>query len=275
MFKGDKIPLFWWSEKVLMGKSLENYGDLLGKYLVEKISGRQSIFKHSKQKHWFDTGKVLVTIGSILANVNKRCVVWGSGIISKSVPVKKATFLAVRGPQTRAFLLEKGYDVPEVYGDPAILLPNYYKPKVEPIFTIGIIPHYSDYKMVKDWYHDNENVTVIDLMTNDIEATTDSILQCKHIVSSSLHGIIVAQAYGIPAVWQKFSDNLFGDDIKFQDYFESVGIDSYQPEIIDQPLDHNSLEMLLKKYPVLPNKIIVEGLQKGLLEAFPLEVREK
>ncbi|WP_336065834.1 polysaccharide pyruvyl transferase family protein [Mesoflavibacter sp. CH_XMU1404-2] len=274
MFKRDKIPLFWWSEKVLMGKSLENYGDLLGKYLVEKISGRQAIFKHTKQKHWFDTSKVLVTIGSILANVNKRCVVWGSGIISKSIPVKNATFLVVRGPQTRAFLLEKGYDVPEVYGDPAILLPNYYKPKVEPIYNIGVIPHYSDYKMVEEWYGNNENVTVIDLMTNDIEVTTDSILQCKHIVSSSLHGIIVAQAYGIPAVWQKFSDNLFGDDIKFQDYFESVGIDSYQPEIIDQTLDQNSLEMLLKKYPVLPNKTIVEGLQKGLLEAFPLEVKE-
>ena len=68
---------------------------------------------------------------------------------------------------------------------------------------------------------------------------------------------------------------MFGDDIKFQDYFESVGIDSYQPEIIDQALDQNSIEMLLKKYPVLPNKTIVEGLQKGLLEAFPLEVRDK
>jgi hypothetical protein len=41
--------------------------------------------------------------------------------------------------------------------------------------------------------------------------------------SSSSHGIIV-HAYGIPAVWQKFSNKVFGDDIKYQDYMESVEV---------------------------------------------------
>lgn len=32
------IRLFWWNEKIIQRKSSENYGDLLGKYLVEKIA---------------------------------------------------------------------------------------------------------------------------------------------------------------------------------------------------------------------------------------------
>ncbi len=68
-------------------------------------------------------------------------------------------------------------------------------------------------------------------MTNDIESKTDQILKCERIISSSFHGIIIAHAYRIRAIWQRFSDVPFGDNIKFQDYFESVKIKPYVPEI--------------------------------------------
>jgi len=269
MFKGNKIPLFWWSEVYLMNKQKENYGDLLGKYLVEKITGKEVVFKRTKKAHIFDSKKVLVTIGSILPNINKRCVVWGSGIISKSDEVENATFLAVRGPQTRAFLLEKGYEVPEVYGDPALLLPDYYAPKIKKEFQLGIIPHYSDFKLVNAWFKDEPSVKVIDLMTLSIEGTTDDILKCTKIISSSLHGVILSQAYGIPAVWQKFSNNLFGDDIKFRDYFESVLIENYAPEIISEKPSLKSLESLFDKPSSIKNKEHLKQLKRSLLAAFP------
>lgn len=269
MFKGNKIPLFWWSEVYLMNKQKENYGDLLGKYLVEKITGKEAVFKHTKKAHIFDTKKVLVTIGSILANVNQRCVVWGSGIISKNDDVKKATFLAVRGPQTRAFLLDKGYVVPEVYGDPALLLPDYYNPEIEKEYDLGIIPHYADFKLVNEWFENESKIKVIDLMTLSIEHTTDTILKCHKIVSSSLHGVILAHAYGIPAVWQKFSDNLYGDDIKFQDYFESVLIDNYTLEIMSSKPIIQNLEGLFNQVVVLPNQEHLTELKAKLLATFP------
>jgi hypothetical protein len=47
-------------------------------------------------------------------------------------------------------------------------------------------------------------------------------------VSSSLHGIIVAHAFGIPAAWLRWSDKLSGDGVKFRDHAALVGL-SMQP----------------------------------------------
>jgi hypothetical protein len=225
MKKTDPTRLFWWSEVHLMSKPKENYGDLLGRYLVEKISGKEVVWVYPKKWHFKDAFQpIYVTAGSVLAPVNKKCMVWGSGIILRDQVVEPARFLAVRGPQTRQRLLEQGHKVPEVYGDPGLLLPLYYHPEIKKKYKFGIVAHYNDYKALRALYEDDKEVLLIDLMTNDIEATTDLFLQCERIISSSLHGLIISHAYGIPAVWVRYSDKLFGDNIKFQDYFESVGI---------------------------------------------------
>ncbi|SFC74260.1 Polysaccharide pyruvyl transferase [Zunongwangia mangrovi] len=265
-----KIRLFWWNERKIQHKCKENYGDMLGKYLVEKISGKQVEFAWPKKHSYKDLfSPIYVTIGSILTHVNKKCIVWGSGIISKEYHIKDATFVAVRGPQTRKYLIEKGYQVPEVYGDPAILLPDFYTPGRAKIYKIGIIPHYNDYTLAKKLISGIDGVCLIDFMTNDVEKTTREILACERVVSSSLHGIIVSHAYGIPAVWQKFSDKVFGDDVKYQDYMESVQLPFYQPEIRQKPYTFSELESLFETYPKSPDFEVLEALKNGLLESCP------
>ncbi|WP_339895263.1 polysaccharide pyruvyl transferase family protein [uncultured Algibacter sp.] len=267
---GKKIRLFWWSESLLMGKPKENYGDVLGKYLVEKISNKKALFSHPKKFSILDFWQpIYVTAGSILAHVNKKCIVWGSGIINQNQIVKPAKFLAVRGPETRKALLEQGYQVPEIYGDPALLLPDYYNPEIDKKYQLGIIPHYVDYEFVKNRFSHLKDVVVIDLMTNSIEDTTNQILQCKHIMSSSLHGIIVSHAYQIPALWIKFSDKLFGDDIKFKDYFKSVKIKPYVPFSIELLNDNKDLEKLFVKDIAIPNILQVNNLKDGLMRVCP------
>ena len=272
MVSSNTIRLFWWNEKKLQGKSKENYGDLLGKYLVEKISNKNVVWsKPSKFSLFNFFSPIYITIGSILTHVNRNSIVWGSGIISKEYPVKKAKFLAVRGPQTRKFLVNQGHQVPEIYGDPALLLPIYYFPEIEKEFELGIIPHYRDFKEVSEMYKDNKDVLIIDLMTNDIEETTNQFLKCKRIVSSSLHGIIVAHAFLIPAVWQRFSDRPFGDDIKFKDYFESVKIDPYDSKIVNKVLSKNYIEKLFQENTSLPDKSQINHLAKGLMSVCPFK----
>jgi hypothetical protein len=272
MFSSDKIRLFWWNEIKMQGKSKENYGDLLGKYLVEKISQKKVIWaKPSKFSIRDFFSPIYVTIGSILTNVNSKCIVWGSGIVSKDYPIKKAKFLAVRGPQTRKHLLKQGYEVPEVYGDPALLLPKFYNPKIKKEYAIGIIPHYSDFNKVKEFYKNEDSILLIDLMTNNIEKTTDDFLKCKKIVSSSLHGLIVAHAYGIPAVWQKFSGDIFGDDIKYQDYFESVGIAPYIPEIVSDKMKLEALDLLFSQMDAHPRQENIEEICSKLMDVCPFK----
>jgi pyruvyltransferase len=268
----NKIRLFWWNEKVIQGKSKENYGDFLGKYLVEKISGKLVVFAWPKRWSFRDYYQpVYVTIGSILTHVNHKCIVWGSGIISQEYSIKKAKFLAVRGPQTRKFLLNLGYEVPEIYGDPALLLPLFFAPKVEKKYKYGVVPHYSDYKKVEKWFKDSTDVHLIDMITTDIESKTIEFLQCEKIVSSSLHGIIVAHAYGIPAVWQKFSDKVFGDDIKYQDYFESVQMEFDIPAIKGDCYTKAELENLFRQYPNKPNPEVIKSLRDGLMNVCPFK----
>ena len=267
-----KIRLFWWNEKVIQGKSRENYGDLLGKYLVEKISAKEVVFAWPKKWSFYNwVSPIYVTVGSILTHVNHKCIIWGSGIISKEYSIKKARFLAVRGPQTRNFLLKLGYEVPEIYGDPALLLPRYFNPPVQKKYKYGIVPHYNDYKLVSNWFEHDNSVLLINLMTDDVESKTIELLQCEKIISSSLHGIIVAHAYGIPAVWQKFSNMVFGDDIKYQDYLESVAIEFYKPELQIDCYSDLQLEQLFVTYPSLPKVEIIESLRNGLIEVCPFK----
>ncbi|GAA3614110.1 polysaccharide pyruvyl transferase family protein [Flavivirga amylovorans] len=266
-----KIRLFWWQEKRENGK--ENYGDLMSKYLVEKISNKKVItVTHPSKRLYRRIFKHYLAIGSIISSANKNSVVWGSGIIKKEDNIRDAKFLAVRGPKTRARILEKGFNCPECYGDPALLLPDYFNPSIEKKYKIGIIPHYVDYKDVKAAFSNNSSVKVIDLLTYSVEETTIEILECENIISSSLHGVIVAQAYKIPVLWLRFSDKLSGDNVKFYDYYESVGV-PFEDTILIEPnnLNESLIETLLKEHKdvLLADGFRLDQRKKDLMESCP------
>lgn len=264
------IPLFFWSEMKFIFKNKENYGDLLSKYLVEKISGKVVKWVHPKKQHWYKYNKInYVTIGSIIHHVSKDSIVWGSGIIDNKQAIAEADFRSVRGPQTRKFLLDLGYKCPEVYGDPAILMPKYYNPEVNKKHKLGIIPHYQDFKSVLEWYENNPEIIVIDLMTLDVEDVTLKILSCQKTISSSLHGVIVSHAYGIPSIWVEFSNKIFGNGIKYKDYLESVGLDLYKPKLLKGTDSIEELESLIEIFPNLPEKLKISQLQDELMKVCP------
>jgi hypothetical protein len=48
-------------------------------------------------------------------------------------------------------------------------------------------------------------------------------------LTTSLHGIITADALGIPNHWLRVSENVFGGDWKFLDYFSAVGRTTLAP----------------------------------------------
>jgi hypothetical protein len=269
-YQEKEIPLFYWSEIKFIFREKENYGDLLSKYLVEKISGKPVQFVQPKKQPWYKMNKTnFLAVGSILHHATKHSIVWGSGIIDHEQEIAEADFRAVRGPQTRDLLLKLGYNCPEIYGDPALLLPKYYNPQIEKKYKIGVIPHYHDYKIAVNLFQDDPEIKVIDLLTMDVEEVTREILSCENIISSSLHGLIVAQAYKIPALWVEFSDKIFGNGIKYVDYFESLKIPAYKAEFIENSKSAEELLQLMQGKPLLPEIEELEKIQKGLLESCP------
>ena len=222
-----KIKLFWY--KVPFGK--KNFGDELGPYLVEKLSGnkvayiplihkglnKKTLLTYPRalftQKLNFNDiidnikyllGKdrnIIITIGSIITwHTNPKCIIWGSGIMSKNDNVNNAVFLAVRGKYTQKRLEELGYVVPKTIGDPAILSPLVYESKRSTKrFKVGIIPHHFHFDEINSRIKENEEVKIINLL-DSVEDVINDINSCEVTITSSLHGIIVPHAYGIKSL---------------------------------------------------------------------------
>ena len=131
----------------------------------------------------------------------------------------------MRGPLTRAILLQRGRQVPEIYGDPALLMPLIYQPRVSIKYKYGLIPHYIHAPRVNTV---PAGGTLIDIRVGSVEevfSCIDQIAQCNIVASSSLHGLILALAYGCKVVWLRDPRaQLTGDTFKFLDFFSSIGV---------------------------------------------------
>ncbi len=197
-----------------------NFGDVMGAYLFEKIMQSKPIFK-TPDNACKET--VLMTIGSILQYARTNSIIWGSGIISSREQFPQPYLVcAVRGKHTFMRFKKLGYKCPEIYGDPSLLLPRYYSPKVEKKYSLGIIPHYWDYDEIVYRYK-NSDALIINVL-EPIETVVSNILSCQKTISSSLHGVIVSHAYGIPSLNVDFSNKLEGDGVKFMDYYSALDI---------------------------------------------------
>lgn len=181
---------------------------------------------------------VYSAVGSILdGNRIRNLIVWGSGLKSdlSAIPILPKKILAVRGPLTRKRLMSLGAECPENYGDPALLIPNFYKPaSTRKIYKVGIVPHYVDEKNPNISRLLEEDGVKLISIKSDIESFIEQINECELIASSSLHGLIAADAYHIPRVWLQFSKLISGGRFKFIDYFLSVGDNLEEPLVVNE-----------------------------------------
>lgn len=157
------------------------------------------------------------TLRNILHNFTSHnpIAIWGAGLISPTkIFLPNHDILAVRGPLTAKYL---GLKSLSVFGDPGILAPDLVSGE-QKTGLIGIIPHYVDKNnpIVKKLPND-EGLKIIDVESHCVTVLKE-ISRCDYIVSSSLHGLICADAYGIPNVRITLSDKIRGGDFKYEDY---------------------------------------------------------
>lgn len=221
----------------------ENWGDDINYHFLREISQRPIMIYNRLSLAMRLKMKNYLVIGSTIDMCcTKNTEVWGAGIIHevKSLRIKPRKVYAVRGPLTRKRLLEQGVECPEVYGDPALLISRYYKPKVSKKYRYGFIPHRSNLDRIGDFTIDGarlserEDVLVINLSKYDKWTDiVDQICSCENILSASLHGLILPEAYGIPNLWVEFGKPLIGGHFKFHDFFLSMGRDREFPYVIE------------------------------------------
>jgi pyruvyltransferase len=224
----DTLRFLWWESA--------NWGDALNHYLVERLSGRrvQGIDFDAQYPQWRrsrDATSCYLVVGSTLEYAERRTIVWGAGFRRPRDTVREPprSVLAVRGPASHALLRQSGIACDPVYGDPALLMPRVYRPQPATQYEWGVIPHYRD----KQSPHlapflGSRNILVIDVESG-IETFVDQVCRCARIASSSLHGMILADAYRIPAVHVSFNHRTHGKTIKFQDHAEAVGRPAAEP----------------------------------------------
>ena len=197
-----------------------NFGDELSKTVVTLMLARKgfTLFDEVQNR------KNFLEIGSVLSHASDKSVIWGSGL-NGHIPERDHRYSdldvrAVRGPLTGEFLKRRGIRAPEIYGDPALLLPillnGRFKKNI--IHKIGIIPHFRDYERTRKLIELEKikGIQIIDAKQS-WKCAVEQILQCEIILSSSLHGLVIADAYGIPNNYIRISDE--EPLLKFHDYY--------------------------------------------------------
>lgn len=208
------VELFYWRPS---GNRF-NFGDHLAKVIVTKILIDHNHFLEEET----DVPRTLFAVGSVLHFAKKNDVVWGSGINGKIATnqhqFKTLDVRAVRGPLTRAFLMERGIKVPAIYGDPALLMPTLFPGRFvrNPQSDYVVVPHMHDINIATKANLQNV-ISPLSMWNRCIE----DILKGELVISSSLHGLVVAEAYGLPARYLRLSEeeNIF----KYNDYTMGTG----------------------------------------------------
>lgn len=204
-----------------------NAGDSVGARIVEMIAKREVRISGEAPLGVPN----LIGIGSIAHWSDRHSVLWGCGLIAEHLDVvPPAEVLALRGKLTRDNLVARGIRCGELLGDVGLLLPELFAPAPR-AHDIGLVPHYVDRD---DPFVDaarRQGVRIVDVCAAP-EDYVRELTSCRRILSSSLHGIVFAHAYGIEAAWVRLSDRVHGAGFKFFDYYSSLGVDARDVEML-------------------------------------------
>lgn len=233
-------------------RAINNFGDLLGPEIVKRLA-----LQRMTEEQWkAGRGRVLA-VGSIMSLARDGDVVWGIGVngksLDKSYNLSKVSFHAVRGPLTREFVIGRGASCPEVFGDPGLLVPHLWTEHEldGPEHAVTIVPNLNDLSL-----YDLSDPRIL-LPTSPLRDCLARIRNSRLVVGSSLHGIIVAEAFGIPA---RLITSGVEPEFKYNDYYLGSGRDGFHPA--------RSVEEAIE----MGGEPLVRWDSKPLLDAFPMKL---
>lgn len=198
---------FWW-----LGRP--NFGDWLNPLLLKRFADIDVEWKPAADAD-------ILCVGSVMESVKADWAGYVAGIgklhegTDAHAHLRGAKVLGLRGPLTA-----QGVKGNYVVADPGLLADELVQPNKE--FNLGIIPHWSD---KRTWSKFEQYSPLIIKATDDPLEVVRQIGSCRKIITSSLHGLIVADAFAIPRRIE-YSETLDreGGLFKFQDYMASINM---------------------------------------------------
>jgi hypothetical protein len=260
------IRAYWWN-------NAPNFGDGLSQHVIARMSGR-------RVRHAFPGRASIFGIGSIMAAVRRGGLaeraggqpwVWGTGMLAPMRVdfTERVRFCAVRGPLTVDLL---GIDPKTPTGDPGLLARDLIDQVPETGDRIGLILHHSQ-ELPDDLSERLERdgrFVRIDVGEPDCLDVVRAIAACRHVMSSSLHGLVVADSLGVPSTWLQGYGIHKNPTFKFYDYALSVGRDLGRPRPLDAIIE--IANDLPPKAGALPHEHGVARQAEQLRAAFPQEL---
>ncbi len=202
--------------KIYYYGEVPNWGDRLAVELVRYFCRRDDVA-------WSDIGLAdAIVTGSILEQVPPgwKGIICGAGRLVRDsrLNLDQAKVLAVRGP----------YSAQDVPGDFALGDPGLLADELVTVATrdrqLGILPHWTDTRLAHQGEFQEYNPLVISPFRDPLEVIAE-VGRCEKLVTSSLHGLICADAFGIPVRFEK-SPRLLPEEgglFKVNDYSASIG----------------------------------------------------
>lgn len=266
------IKLYWCRGKGRSDASKQNFGDYLSPLLVEMLAHKPVVYApvHKAQ---------MIAVGSIMNREKKakgwflphELHVWGAGTDAPGLSFsRRHHYHAVRGVHTAA-QIEKAPALSPALGDPGILASHWWGSRAHPDkrYRIGLIPHYVD----QENPHVSRAATLPGVLLINVfwpvEEVLAAIQSCDFVLSSSMHGLIVADAFGVPNRRVTLSQGLISD-YKFTDYYSAYGLAEPPPvtaaELVSVCSDDPAW---LESEYMRPG---LQELQAGLINAFPSDI---
>jgi hypothetical protein len=214
-----------------------NFGDQLSRDVVAWVSGRDVVTVRPRQAALFAIGSLMHVLAKFFTDPPRRArkpILWGTGVLN---PFFRRDFLAnldiriMRGPVGAAIAR-----VPmSAFGDPGLFAPDAMGHAPQRADRIVVIPHHSQmdgeaYAPFAALVARDPALRLVDPRRSPTEVCAE-IASAAHVFSASLHGLVVADAYGVANTWIDLGAQ---GRMKYHDYAASVGRHMLAPMDIDE-----------------------------------------
>lgn len=259
------IKMYWWREH-------PNFGDAMNPILIKQLFGIDVEWSEIVEADLIGAGSTLEWIATTQNKLKKDLYVWGSGYIRNVTPPiysERVKILALRGQFSHLPSGAGGIAL----GDPGLLCDRLFPKPTSKRYSIGIVPHYwnkNDIAFIK-LINKYPALKVIDVGDDPIEVIR-LIGECEFIFSSSLHGLIIADSFGIPNQWVEFDTTIYGNGWEFKDYY------SVFPMEPSAPIKLSETEDIKKRSEALAAAYQRQGIERvkaQLYDAFPASQLQK